>query len=191
MTAPQDKTPSKTEIITPGEAKFWDEWAAKTPALLRAQNEEIPDKLKERPNPFRMTGLGVGAVLGILSFTKLVPGKWKWVSAAGAFGAASAGLYLGAKTDMVQDAFEQSLPMVKKSIGEYADALDRDANLRQALAGYLSSNISAADIQSRGIEAAVIDRAVEFARATPYMDTDRMGDTIRCRIQGGSCGLSR
>ncbi len=156
--------PAPTDIISPAEARFWQEWADKVPGLMRTQVQGFSNKFNSILTPWKVGGVVLGTTLGVASFTKAVPGKWKWVSG----GAAVASL----TTSYVASLFQRASMQVDKVRANYADTLERDPELRQKLADFLSSTVTADKIQDFGIEYAVLMQANAFGRLTQYLQIE-------------------
>jgi hypothetical protein len=151
------------DAISPAEAKTWKEWADRAPDLLRAQaGQDAP----RASSPFSFPLIGLGALSGIATFTKWVPGKWKWLSGGVAAGAVGSGLYLGNKASNLNDAFAASSPM-RDTLLRNAGALEHNPALRQQFADYLSGSVSAQEAQSP--EATIVAKAVEFGKTLPHL----------------------
>lgn len=143
-----------TEIISPNEQKFWQEQAARAPQLIKTEIAPVTNNFSNALMPLKIGGIGLGAALGAATFTKHIKGKWKYASGAAAI--ASAGI--GAFMHLVQ----QNGDTLFEGIVTRADMLANDSALRDKLAHYLSTNVKAEDIQSRGLDRAVADAALIF-----------------------------
>ena len=150
---------SSVDIISPAEARFWQEQAQKAPAALREMTATL-NRVNADFRPYQVGGVAVGAILGGATFTKYVPGKWKWVSGIGAAASLLVGVLAG-KVRSVNDANERYM--------QYADGLEKDPQLQQQLAQFLSAHVTADDIQRKGIENAVLEQVMMFGEQTPYM----------------------
>jgi len=149
------------DIITPAEAQFWADWAAKAPALIRYSIAQNIDPVGAQFDTRKNLGFAVGAAFGIAMLTKYVPGKWKLLSGA----AAGASFGLGTMAGQISAGIRQS----KAQFTNYADALEKEPALQQQLAHFLSATVSAENIQAYGIENAVFNQAMAFGAQTPYL----------------------
>lgn len=175
--------PYKGGAISEAEMKTWNEWADKTPNLLRAQLNAIPEPTGGGLMA-PLISVGLGAALTVASFTSYIPGKWKIASGLGAVGAGALGLYLGSQAG---DPAGCVPPEIKKPFLDYADALDRDPNLRRQLADYLAAHMTDDAVEGRPIEVAVMEKSIEFGRSAPYLDMA----TVKATAQGKPNGLAR
>jgi hypothetical protein len=159
--SPAFPTTEKGGVISPAEAKFWQEWAAKAPHLVRSQLSESLDKVTSALTPYKVGGVALGAVLGGATFTKHVPGKWKILSGL----SSAASLAFAAFMGSMQSASGEAEAMFLR----YADALERNPALQQKLASYLSATVTAENLQSEALEKVVLSKALEFGLHTPYL----------------------
>jgi len=158
----------QAEIITPAEAQFWQDWANKAPALIRAKVSENIDPVDGRVNNFKMLSFGLGALLGAASFTKYIPGKWKIASGAGTAGALAFGAFAGQISGGIQHS--------KAHFMSYADTLEQNPALKQQLANYLSNNVTAA--QAADIDMAVFSKAMQFGLQNKLLQIDEQGRPV-------------
>lgn len=176
MTPPAPQMPvapaqPQADIISPNEAKFWQEWAAKAPGLIRVQSSESIRQFQSAVTPYKVGGIGLGAALGIATFTKHIPGYWKILSGAVAGGALAFGLAVGS----AQGAIGQTEEIVKS----YANALEKSPELREQLAHALSASVTAEQIQQVGIEKAVAQQAVAMGiKMAMYQIGSRQGQEL-------------
>jgi hypothetical protein len=173
QSGPQSGPQPAQEVISPAEARFWDEWAAKAPALVRRNIAQI------NPPAFMAAGaagVALGVVLGVASFSKKVPGKWKILTGGTAIGSALAGaLGMGVAN---------SLGVVSQRYREFADRLEASPELQKDLAAYLSSHIDAQTVGQNGIERAVMMQTSQFAHDLPPLRVSELRQTVedcRCR----------
>ena len=157
MTAPSMAATSApaADIISPNEAKFWSDWADKAPTIIRSEDAESVRMFRSRMLPVVVGGVGLGAALGIASFTKYVHGYWKILTGVAAIGAFAGSMIVG-----------NALNVVAKTSGpfeDFANVLEQRPELRRQLADTLSRTVTKEDIQKLGIEKAVTDRITEFA----------------------------
>ncbi len=150
--------------ISPAEAKFWQEWAEKAPNLIRGKIGGFLDKMNTNVVPYKVGSVALGAALGGATLTKYVPGQWKWASGIGAAASLAAA--------MLMESVQVASGRTKQAFLDYADALERDPALKQRLAGLLSSTVTAENIQSKGLEHAVVARAMEFGSHMGYIQAD-------------------
>ncbi len=156
------------DVITPAEAKFWLEAAGKAPALIRDQLGVVPDvPNKPTGTPIRIFGFTIGATLA--AATCYIPGKWKILSGGASVVAAGAGMYLGALRDVDYTLATDSMRHVKQKYLNYANALERSPELQAQLGNYFGAQMTGDFIESRSIEDAVKQKAVEFGLQTPYL----------------------
>ena len=152
----------QADVISPAEAKFWQEWAEKAPVLLRTAGVSVVNDVHKDMAFYKIGGIALGAALGGASFTNYIQGKWKWA----ARGAAA--LALGAS--LLLDVSQGFSGFNEASMRNFADALEKDPNLRNQLAISLSANITAEHIQEMGIEKAVLQTVLGFAaNVFPHM----------------------
>ena len=144
-----------SEIISPTEAKFWQEWADKAPNMLRQAGQEF-DKFNGKLYLAQSVGMAAGVALGVATFSpyKYVPGKWKWATSVGAV-ASLAGAWFAGKG---QHTMKQSKEMYLK----YADMLEKSPVLKQQLADYYAAHITGEQIQMAGIGMVVGNQMVAF-----------------------------
>jgi len=158
------------DVISPAEAKFWQEWADKMPALVR-DNEQIMIGLKAEMTPYKTAMVAVGAALGVATFTKYVKGNWKWatgLSAVGAFASAAHSSY-------IQSGIKER---IQSNLG-YAEMLERDPRMREQLAQFLSTHVTADKIQRYGIEDAVVREGFMFQfEHRHYFNQQSAGNSI-------------
>lgn len=154
--------PVQQDVISPAETKFWQEWADKMPALIPKQTEKNLANFDAEATPYKIAGVTMGAALSAATFTKLVPGKWKWASGAAAL-ASFAGAYL------MHSIRANAIP-IYRAIESYAQALGQRPELRQQLANALSVNVTAEKIQAMGLERAVVNEAINVG-----MEMERLG----------------
>lgn len=151
--------------------------AEKAPALLRQQFSQFPDAAEQTDKAFggvgrniRITGVGVGAVLGVASFTKFIPGKWKWVTGTTAVASGALGLMVGHKMDAMAKAFNYSFPAVKNAILKYADDIENNETIREQLADYLVGNITRGELATKNLDELVGSKAMSFGENAKYLD---------------------
>lgn len=163
------------DIITPAEMKFWDEWAQKSPALVRNADTQLAQEIPQGGKPgLKAATIGLGVALGIASLTRAVPGRWKWVSGTAAVGSAALGIYADRQSKQAENKARSALPQLKESFASYAAALEQNPDLRKMLAEYLSNTVTAQEIQAFGIQDAVTARTLEFGFDTPYMEGSKV-----------------
>jgi hypothetical protein len=148
------------EVISPAEAKFWREQADKASALLRESAVRDLSGTYQVAGAYKVSGVALGTALGLATFTKYVPSKWKWLSGA----AAGASMAFGVASGVLQGRTSQ---MQQRVLG-YADALERDPAMKEQLANWLSSFVTA-DMAHAGIEKAVAEQAVAMALHRPQL----------------------
>ncbi|MDX2072771.1 MAG: hypothetical protein SFX19_00205 [Alphaproteobacteria bacterium] len=151
------------DIISHAEAKFWQEQAARAPSLLRQKLDQNFDKAMSAFTAYKVGGVALGGALGVATFTKAIPGRWKWASGVASALSLGFGLLMGGVQNV-------SRPM-KQGLLNYADALEKSPELQQKLADFLSSTVTAEQIQHGGLEAVVHDRAIDFVMHTPYLQS--------------------
>lgn len=156
--------PPNPEIISPAEAKFWQEWADKTPALIRMGGEKL-GQANSWMSSAQIAGVAMGAALTIASFTKQVPGKWKWAS-----GLAAATSFTGA---WAASQMKPALANEQQAFLNYADALEKSPELKAQLADFLGKTVNAEMIQMGGIGYAVGDQALAFGRQIQMIPDSR------------------
>lgn len=133
--------------------KFWREWAERAPALVRAGIEQVEYQAIQPYTPLKTALAAVGCLLGVASFTKYVPGKWKWISGLGSAGSLMGAVSIGSK-NVLETHF----------LNDYANCLEGDPALRKELAQYLSDHVTSDSIQSLGIEKVVAVNAMAFIK---------------------------
>lgn len=138
------------EIISPGEAQFWAEQAERAPALLREFLEGERAQFENSMRNYKVIGTVVGAVLGATTLTKYVPGKWKIASGSGA----AAALYAAVMTANGQKNFDEGSGVIV----DFINMLEKNPQMRQALANQLQQAVTAQDIQELGLDKAIIIR---------------------------------
>ena len=174
--------------VTPSEMKTWREWADKAPQLIRKAMGEGPfgkmDDMPQFKSPLSTPLIALGAVAAAATFTRFVPGKWKWVSGAGAVAGIGGGVYLGKKAGEMTNAFSESAQAAKKMSLDYVAALENNPQLRAQLADYLAATMNDAAIrqQQGSFEYAVISKAIEFGQKTPYLQMPEEKDCKTCRF---------
>lgn len=146
------------DVISPGEAKFWREWAQKSPDLLRKEFGSALDG--DTIFSGRNIGFSLGVVLAGASFTKYIPGKWKILSGIGAAGSLLAGWAVSEVERVVKPAI--------KAQKAFIEELGKNPELQEELANYLAKNVTADAIRKDGLERAVINQAGGFGLTTPY-----------------------
>lgn len=151
----------KGGVVSPAEAQFWQEWAAKAPHLVRGQLTQSLDKVMAALTPYKVGGVALGAVLGGATVTPYVPGKWKILSGL----TAAASLGFGAFMGSMQSAYGETQAMFLR----YAEALDRNPAMQRNLANYLSATVSAENLQSEMLDKVVLGKTLEFGMQTPYL----------------------
>ncbi|MFO0389269.1 MAG: hypothetical protein ACK502_06070 [Alphaproteobacteria bacterium] len=183
-----------TNNTSKAEMDFWSEWADKAPEILRANVQKMMLEFNAMPpygNPYKTAGVTLGAVLGAATLTKWVRGGWKWATGATAVGSLAVGLYMGKKLDEVVCLGQHLMPELFKKINAFADVLEKDPELRKQLADYLSTHVTAKDIQSRGVEEAVTGKTIEFGATTPYLDSQTLSKHVlqQMKENGSSCNI--
>jgi len=153
-------------LITPAEAQFWQDQAGKVPQMIRAESDAT-QKYVTRPLAIaKIFTMGAGVAMAVATFSKMTSGKWKWLSGAGAL------LSIGscwAFTGM------QSLTKYGQAAYlNYANALESYPEYTQELGQYLSSHVTAADIQQRGLETSVLGHSMEFAMIAPSLQNNKV-----------------
>jgi hypothetical protein len=151
----QNQAPQQ-DIISPAEAKFWADWAAKAPGIIRGIMAKNDKDIKAAIMPYTIGGIAVGAVLGGASFTKHIPGKWKWLSGIASAGSFAVSYVFGlaqAESDKMQQLFL-----------DYANALEKDPALQQQLANFLTSTVTA-DMAAGDMGNVVMERVSMLAVA--------------------------
>lgn len=163
-----------TYLLTLSEAKMW---AEKTPQLLRQYMAELPDTHKDVDKEtaqlgasYKVTGIGLGAVLAAASFTKYIPGNWKWAARGAGLGSGALGLYVGDKADQVVKTVSYTIPIFKEAVLKYANAIESDTALKQQLADYYVQNITAQETHDRPVESLIAGKAILFGQAISYLD---------------------
>lgn len=160
---------TKTGTESAAEMKYWQEWADKSPDIIRAAANQLQSDVK-RASPMVNAGfIAVGAALGIATFTKMIRGKWKILSGIGAAGS----LILG-----IVDA-EGPIGNIAQQNRNYADKLAVNPVLRQEVAEYLASNVTAEDIQKNGIDAAVKSNLTALAMDKVDVNIDPTAKYLR------------
>ncbi len=142
------------EVISPAEAQYWLDWANKAPSLLRSKAVEAIDKSDFYLKLGAISGVTLGAISGIASFTKHVKGNWRWVTGLGSLAALAFGGISWATQSKTGDA--------KNQIFQYAAALEQSPALKQQLANWFSASITA-NMAQAGIEKAVMEQSLAFA----------------------------
>ena len=163
---------AQPDIISPAEAKFWQEYADKMPSLVR-DNEQIIMGFKDNLTPYKVAMTALGAALGLATFTKHVKGNWKWatgLSAAGAFASAARSAY-------IQSGMGERI----QSNLAYAEELERDPKIRQQLAQFLSTHVTADKIQRYGLENAVVREGFMFQGENRHCFNQQSAGNLICR----------
>jgi len=154
------------DVISPAEAKFWQEQAERAPALLRHFIQEDTGKLKSSMQIYKISGIALGAALGIASFTKYIPGKWKIASGLGAAASLLAGTMAGSTQKASDD--------IQHMFISFADMLEKNPQARSSVASRLQQAVTADDIQQFGLDKAIAlrmsDLAMEVATVRSHAD---------------------
>ena len=151
---------AQPDIISPAEAKFWQEWAQKAPVLIRSKGLDVTNKATSYLSFSRNTAVGIGAALGVATLSKFVSGKWKALTG----GASGISFVSAVVFNKMRNA---TLDMHMSSVNALND-LENDPNMRMRLAEYLSNNVTADKIKAHGIENAVLMEAIRFV--TPQLN---------------------
>jgi hypothetical protein len=178
---------------TAAEMKFWNECADKASSLIRREINNIPDQPKDLPHVSSgYTGgmVALGAVLGGLSFSRFIPGKWKWLSGAASVASLGGAVAINSRVNAANAEIESSAQMVavmKQGLSNYASVLDNDPATRAKLAQYFSDNITAQEITQHSLEAALLGKCAEFAQANPQLSSG-FAQRVSGQPAGKDCG---
>ena len=143
-------TQPQADVISPNEAKFWQQQANRAPALLREDAKHTFDAMRGGFAGYKIAGVGVGAALGALTFTEHVRGKWKIATVLGA----AASLMVGG----LMHSLNRETDTLEVMVASFATALESSPEGRESLAKRLQETISAEDIQKLGLDKAVATR---------------------------------
>lgn len=175
------------DVISPAEAKFWQEWADKAPAIIRQDVAKHMAKANDAMIPYTVGSIALGALLslGMLG----AKGKWgKGLFAAGSAAGVAGGLYLhfGQR--------QRSVDVGGRNL-KCADEIENNPVLREELARVLEKTITAEDIQRYGIEEAVGHAASSYINHLTGFglgSDSRIADIIAQReAQGGGIAHHR
>lgn len=156
------QSPATQDMITPAEMKFWQEQAARAPELLLARRNEIVSKTKPKYKPilaFDWAFMDIGCAIAALSFSKYVPGKWKILTGALAGASATHSIHLG---DKYFNAMSSSADHAADHFNRVISILQESPCREKEFAEYLSSYVTAADLQKDDLDTVVIKKAFNF-----------------------------
>jgi hypothetical protein len=184
-----------SQAPTAAEMQFWNDCAGKTSTLIRSEVNKIPDQIANQPrvsSGYSGVLIGLGAVLTGLSFTRVFPGKWKWLSGGAAAVSLAGGVAINSKVKAMNaeiDASTQMISTMQQGLTSYATALDTNPVLREKLAQYFSANITAQELQRNSLESTLLAKCAEFAQASPQLHKT-FGEKVTAQAAGGEkdCG---
>lgn len=160
----------QADVISPAEAKFWQEWAEKAWFYVKQQAVTLPVTGDDVPtrNNWRIIGVALGAAFAAASFSKYVPGKWKIATGGAAVGSALAGFAIGRSQDYFIDKIRTALPEQRKLLMDYGDRLQSDIALQKQFADYLERTVTKEDFQGRDMEDVMRVKVLEFGKSMGF-----------------------
>lgn len=153
----------KAVISSPAELQFWQAIADKAPALLRQRSSEALAISQNGMRPFAVGGVVVGALLGLVNFSKSLSRGVKIAASVGGVAAAAGGILVHS----TQHGYANKMDAAVKQV---ADALEKNPQLRAELVNELQQRVDGDNI-ARGYTS--FDEEVE--RAIQGYAMDKLG----------------